>query len=166
MARLFVAVRPDDETCRVLDEVLGVPRPSVDGVRWVPPDQWHVTLRFWADADPAPIIDALDTVQFPTVSVMLGPVISRLGRTAVVVPAAGAEPLAEMVASAIGVADPRPFNGHLTVARLRHRAACGIAGGRLTSTFIVSVVELVRSELSSSGAIHTSVARWSTISES
>lgn len=166
MARLFIAVRPDDETRRVLDQTLGVPRPADDGVRWVPPDQWHVTLRFWPDADPAPIIDALHAVQFPSVSVMLGPVISRLGRNAVVVPAVGAEPLAERVASAIGVSDPRPFNGHLTVARLRHRAACGIAGGRLSSTFTVSEVELVHSELSSSGASHTTLARWSTVSGS
>ncbi len=165
MARLFVAVRPDDGTRRILDETLGMPRPTDEGVRWVPPGQWHVTLRFWSDADPEPIIDALDAVRFPSVSVTLGPVVSRLGRSAVVVPAAGAEPLAVLVAEATGAGDSRSFNGHLTVARLRHRAACGVAGGRLSSTFPVLEVELVQSELSASGAVHTTMARWPTFNE-
>ncbi len=88
----------------------------------------------------------------------MGPVVSRLGRSAVVVPVSGLERLAAEVARAtahIGQEpDPRPFAGHLTLARLRRRRACGIAGARLSARFEVDRVHLVRSETHPEGARH------------
>ncbi len=165
MARLFAAVRPDDATRALLDQTLGVPRPTTDGVRWVPPEQWHITIGFWPDAVSEPIIEALRSGRWPAVSITLGPVISRMGRDAVVAPASGAEPLAEVVRSLTGSVHQRLFRGHLTLARLKHRGACGVAGARLSTTYRVEEVELVHSELTPSGAVHTTLARWPTFSE-
>jgi 2'-5' RNA ligase len=164
VARLFVAVRPDQATRAVLDETLGVPRPDDDGVRWVPSEQWHITLGFWADADPDAISDALGSLTWLTATITLGPRITRLGRDAIVVPASGAEALADLARRVAHPIDQRPFTGHLTVARLRHRAAGSRVGAHLSSTFTATEVELVHSRLSASGAVHTTVGRWSTLS--
>jgi 2'-5' RNA ligase len=48
--------------------------------------------------------------------------------------------------------DPRPFAGHLTIARLRRRGACRIAGALVSARFPVDEVHLVRSELDPGGA--------------
>lgn len=164
--RMFLAVRPDQATRTAL---LALPRPHEPGVRWVPPEQWHVTLRFWPHGDPAEVVTAMDsiadhlTVMTP-VTAELGPVVSRLGRNAVVVPVSGVDGLAELVRSATAHVpppmDPRPFTGHLTLARLRHRAACGVAGHPVQATFPVTEVELVESELRQDGAVHGAIDRW------
>ena len=162
MSRLFLAVRPDEITVEHLDALDRSPAP---GVRWVPPEQWHVTLRFFADADPGEVIEALDEVRLPEIEIELGPVVSRMGPSMVVLPATGAEPLAAIARAAtahIPPRDDRPFVGHLTLARLRHRAACGVAGERFSARFVADRVELVESELSPTGARHRVVHTWPT----
>ena len=162
MSRLFVAVRPDAVTVGHLEALDRSPAP---GVRWVPPEQWHVTLRFFADADPGEVIEALDVVHLPEVEIELGPVVSRLGPSMVVLPTTGADPLAAVVRDAtahIPPRDDRPFVGHLTLARLRHRAACGVAGERFSARFVAGRVELVESELHPTGARHRVVHHWPT----
>jgi 2'-5' RNA ligase len=87
--------------------------------------------------------------------------VSRLGRTVVCLPARGLDPLADAVRTATeGLGDPegRPFRGHLTLARLRHRAACGAAGARFSASFTVERVHLYRSTLGPEGAVHEVVA--------
>lgn len=167
MSRLFLAVRPGDASVAALEALDRHPAP---GVRWVPPEQWHITLRFWADADPAAVIEAIDDgianahgrlLVAPTVT--LGPVVSRMGPSTVVLPAHGVDELARTVRALTAEISPResrPFQGHLTLARLRHRAACGVAGERITMTFTPDVVELVESELGPSGARHRVIASW------
>ena len=176
--RLFVAARPPEEVRAALERL---PRPVEPGVRWVPPDQWHVTLRFLGDADADEVLEALTE---PTVhdapgsecprslrgwasgagaiSAVLGPVVSRLGRDVVVLPVRGLDDLARSVVDAtahLGTPpDPRGFAGHLTLARLRHRAACGVAGARFTARWDVEELELVSSELAPDGARHTVLA--------
>jgi 2'-5' RNA ligase len=162
MSRLFLAVRPDDATRDLLE---ALDRSPAAGVRWVPPEQWHVTLRFWSDADPAEIIEALDGAHLPEVTIDLGPVVCRMGPSTVVLPAAGAEPLATAVRRAtaqVGPPEHRPFVGHLTLARLRHRAACGVAGERFGARFIADTVELIESELRPTGARHRALHTWPT----
>jgi 2'-5' RNA ligase len=125
-----------------------------------------VTLRFLGDADPAAAVEALDRHRWPQATAVLGPVVSRLGRSTVVVPVSGLEELARRVAEAtstIGLPpDPRPFAGHLTLARLRHRAACGVAGAALRARFEVRELVLVESELHPDGAIHRVLHRVAT----
>jgi 2'-5' RNA ligase len=152
-------VRPPAPVLELLAEL---PRPAEPGVRWVPVEQWHVTLRFFGDTPVTEAADALAAVASswagPAPEVELGPRVSRLGRSVVCVPAAGLDGLAASVAEATagvgGPVDPRPFRGHLTLARLRHRGACGLAGHPVRARFSVGGVELVRSTLGGEGAHH------------
>jgi 2'-5' RNA ligase len=157
--RLFVAAWPPEA---VLDRLEALPRPVEPGVRYTRRDQWHVTLRFLGSC---PVDDAL--VAFtqlaggPAVA-ELGPAVSRLGRSVLVVPVRGLEDLAAAVRTATGDVgeppDPRPFTGHVTVARLRHRPACRVAGQRIQAAFPVREVHLVRSHLHPDGARYESIA--------
>jgi 2'-5' RNA ligase len=161
MARLFVAVRPPPE---VRAELERLPREPQAGVRWVPPEQWHVTLRFLGRADAGEVCGALAGVGLPSATVVLGPRVSRLGRSVVALPAAGLEELAAVVAGVTehlgDPPDPRPFHGHLTLARLKHRVACGIAGANFRAAFEVGEVEVVSSVTDPAGAIHEVLARF------
>jgi len=161
--RLFVAVYPPPD---VVETLAALPRGASEGVRWVPPDQYHVTIRFLGDAETEPVIAALDQV-VPTLSrsaVVLGPQVSRLGRNVVCVPATGLEVMAGAIAGAtahFGIPpDPRPFRGHVTLARLRRRAACGLAGTAFDATFEAGGVHLVESITRSGGAEHSLVCSW------
>lgn len=159
MARLFIAVWPPED---VLDAVAALPRPDEPGVRWLPRAQWHVTLRFLGEADPEVAAAALARVEAAPVEVVLGPQVSRLGRFVVCLPARGLEPVAAAVGAATAAIgqppDPRPFNGHLTLARLRHRGACGVTGTPFTASFTARAVHLVRSETRAEGAVYTDLA--------
>ena len=164
MSRLFVAVWPPDG---VLDAIAALPRADESGVRWTRRDQWHVTLRFLGQAEIDVAAAALDTVPWERVSpidVDLGPAVSRLGRSVICLPASGADGLAETVAAATAEVgdppDPRPFNGHLTLARLRNRGACRLAGHRFDLSFQASEVTLVESRLATGGASYAVVARF------
>jgi 2'-5' RNA ligase len=161
--RLFVAVYPPAD---VADRLAALPRPAESGVRWVPPGQWHLTVRFLGGADVDEVSARLDAVAptLPAASVTLGPRISRLGRDVVCVPAQGLDAIASGVAAATAdlgdPPDPRPFRGHLTLARLRQRAACGLAGAAFDATFVARELWLVRSETRPEGAVHTPIASY------
>jgi 2'-5' RNA ligase len=154
--RLFVAVRPP---ASVLDAIGELPRPDAPGVRWVPPEQWHVTLRFLGEASMASLVQAIDEMPAcPPVEAVIGPQVSRLGRSVLCLPVVGLEPVAGAVVAATShlgePPDPRPFNGHLTLARLGRRGSCGLAGHRFVARFTVDTIEVVRSTLAPSGAQH------------
>jgi len=163
--RLFVAVRPP---AAVVEQLAALDRRDEPGVRWVPRSQWHVTLRFLGEADLVGASAALAALPAAAASLArpivaeLGPAVSRLGRSVVCVPVRGLDALAatvgEVTAGVGDPPDPRPFAGHLTLARLRGRAACGIAGAPISATFEVGAVELVRSTLGPGGATHEVVA--------
>ena len=76
LPRLFVAVWPTSEACADLSLL---PRKDQPGIRFVPEENWHVTLRFLGDAHPREVAEALDEVTFPTAEVRLGPVVEYLG---------------------------------------------------------------------------------------
>lgn len=159
MTRLFVAVDPPDEVRHRLAHA--VPRPDEPGVRWVPPDRWHVTLRFLGEADEGAAVAAITRLRAPRATATLGPRVARLGRNVVCLPVAGLDALAEAVeAATAGIGEPpdRRFRGHLTLARLRGRAACGVAGTAVSDAFEVDAVRLYRSTLRPDGAHHELVA--------
>jgi 2'-5' RNA ligase len=159
-ARLFVAAWPPDH---VRDALAALARPVEPGVRYTTAEQWHVTLRFLGTADVGEATDAFGCIEAAACRAAAGPVVSRLGRDAVVVPVRGLDDLAAEVRRATAHVgeppDPRPFHGHLTVARLRARAACGIAGAALGVDWWVREVALVRSETLPEGARYTTIAR-------
>lgn len=161
MERLFVAAWPDAATAAALTEL---PRPDERGVRWVPPEQWHVTLRFLGNCDRDAAIARLAATPLPACEARLGPDVVWLGAQ-LVVPAAGVEPLAAAVTTATSdLGDPpRPrFRGHLTIARTRSNATSSVLGHPVTSWFPVGEVALVRSELTSDGPRYTTVATFAT----
>ena len=53
MTRLFVAAWPDTAT---IERLSALPRPDETGVRWVPDQNLHVTLRFLGEVDLAATI--------------------------------------------------------------------------------------------------------------
>lgn len=146
--RLFVAVWPPPDLAARLD---ALPRPDAPGVRWEPAGLAHVTLRFLGNAAVDEVTGALGGIRLPPATAELGPAVSRLGRSVLCVPVAGLDELADAVVRATAhLGEPPParrFAGHLTLARLRHRAACGLAGHRVTGSFEVTEVALVRSLL-------------------
>ena len=159
VARLFVAAWPPPP---IIELLATLPRPEEPGVRYTRSDQWHVTLRFLGSCSVDEATRAFDIIEANRCEAELGPSVARLGRAVVVVPVDGLQPLAAAVAGAtreVGEPpDPRPFNGHITIARLRDRPACRVAGHRIRATFAVDDVHLVRSDLRPDGAVYETIA--------
>lgn len=157
MPRLFVAVWPPDE---VLRELVAMPRPEVDGLRWTAPERLHVTLRFLGQCDEAEVQAALAAARLPAAQVTLGPRVKRLGRGVLMVPAQGLGDLAaavEAAVSLVGLPPPdHPFTGHLTVARFKRKPPPGYRPA-LEASFAVNEIALVRTERSGT---YTNVARY------
>jgi 2'-5' RNA ligase len=148
----------------VLERLIALPRPEEPGVRWVPAENLHLTLRFLGEADPDAVGSALGGLDLPAAEVALGPAVSRLGRSVVVVPAEGLDWLAAVVRDATASIgrppDPRPFAGHLTLARLKHGAACGVAGTPFHATFDITEVALVESTPADRGVRYRTLSRY------
>ncbi len=163
-ARLFLAVWPPAE---IVERLAALPRPDEPGVRWTPPENWHVTLRFLGSIRPDEVPAALDGVVLPVASLVIGPRVRRLGGDGIIAPVAGASALAATVVAATRrVGRPpgdREFAGHITLARLRRRGAdCTLLGQPVDGQFAVRDVVLARSTLSPTGARYDIVARWPT----
>src|SRR2546421_5190672 len=92
--RLFVAVWPSEE---VLERIAALPRPEVRGLRWTTPDQWHVTLRFFGEADEDEVVAVfrgIDVESTGDTVAHLGPATGRFGQRVLHVPVEGLEALA------------------------------------------------------------------------
>jgi 2'-5' RNA ligase len=80
---------------------------------------------------------------------------------------AGLEELVAAVGAAtadIGVPlELRPFNGHLTLARVRPGAVNDLPGTPIAAAVRVAEVVLVRSDLSHDGAAYEVIGRWPTV---
>jgi 2'-5' RNA ligase len=163
--RLFVAVWPSTE---VVATLRALPRPAVPKLRWTTEDQWHVTLRFFGEAEVEEAATALRSVRFGTgPEAVLGPAVGRLGGSIVQVPVAGLDGVAAAVVAATGgvgaPAPDRPFRGHLTLGRVnRGRADLGgLVGTPLAGRWEVGELTLVASRLGRSGARYEVVERVS-----
>jgi 2'-5' RNA ligase len=164
VARLFLALWLPPEVTSAIEELPRKPRPRM---RWVPPDQWHVTLRFLGEADPDDVGAALDDVALPRPDVRLGPGTDVLGDHSLVLPAAGVDELAAVIHRATRDVGGRPsrrrFDGHVTLARLRRRARLdGLVGRRLDAGFAADEVALVESRLRPEGAVYRTMRTWAT----
>lgn len=159
------------------------PAPTAEGLRWTTRRQWHVTLRFLGDASLRAATEAVTAIAAAPARAELGPGLRRLGRGVLCLPAHGLDDLAEAVAVATArVGRPperRPFRGHLTLARVRagrrppplgpaggsdrpgRSAQAPIAGSAapFIERFAVDEIQLVRSTLRPSGAVHEVVVR-------
>jgi 2'-5' RNA ligase len=166
--RVFVAVWLPPE---LVEQLVELERPAVRGVRWTTADQWHVTLRFLGGVDDVTEVDsALAAAPLLTLGrtvAIAGPATDVVGTRIVSVPVAGLERLAAAVQRAtagMGRAEsPRPFHGHVTLARLRQpdgRLAWSLAGAPVAAAWPVTDVTLVRSQLHSEGARYETVATY------
>jgi len=144
---------------------MSLPRKDQRGVRFVPPERWHITLRFLGDCDEDEAVAALDGVTFPEAHVRLFPAVDVLGERVLVVPASGLDEVAATVIEGtreIGEPPPRRrFVGHLTLARLKPRAEMPRAlGVPVDCAFQVQHVALVASRLEPDGARYEIVDEW------
>ena len=127
MARLFVAVwLPDD----VRSGSPPCPERTSRACAGCHPHQWHVTLRFLGEADPVDAAAALGRLRRDVVEAGSARRSAVWVARVVCLPVEGLEGLAASVAyvtADIGQPpDPRPFNGHVTMARLRRRGAVSV----------------------------------------
>lgn len=162
--RLFVALWPPEA---LLAQLRALPRPSVPGLRWTSEEQWHVTLRFLGPVvDPAEVDGALRLL--PRVTPVIGragPAVEPKGRSLLWVPVDGLDELAAATVSVtaeIGLPpEPRPFRGHLTLARSKgNRSLAKLAGSRVEATWPVPEITLVESETHPDGARYTVIGRY------
>jgi RNA 2',3'-cyclic 3'-phosphodiesterase len=159
MARLFVGVWiPEDVT----ETLTSLPRKDQRGVRFVRPDNWHITLRFLGDAHPGDAIAALTGIAETSPHVTLGPAVDVLDERALVVPASGLDAVAADVAERtrhVGSEPPRKrFFGHLTIARVKSNVAMPRALGTLIdASFDVAEIALIQSRLHPDGARYETI---------
>jgi 2'-5' RNA ligase len=150
----------------VIEELSALRRKDQRGVRFVPPESWHLTLRFLGDADVDVVATALDRAVLPEATVTLGPAVDVLSERALVVPASGLDALAAVVAehtAHLGEPPRRRFTGHLTIARLKpHAEMPTTLGAMIHAEFDVHEVALVQSRLDPDGARYTTISSWET----
>ena len=160
MTRLFVAVYPNSAA---IEALLALPRPDTAG------RAMGATRTLARDAEVPRLGGTRRGLRGPRRGAgraddrarCSGP-LGRLGRDALVVPVRGLERVASDVArctAAFGRSADRPFEGHLTVARLRRWDRSGLTDLMLSASWPVDEVVLVESQLRPTGAVHTVVSR-------
>lgn len=162
MARLFIAVWPSAE---IASDLLGLPRKDRRGIRWVKPENWHVTLRFMGEADPDEVADRLDGAFLEAADVRFGPALDVLQERAIILPAHGLDRLRAAVAKAtadIGSDPPRKrFRGHLTLARMKQPPSIpDVIGARFEAVQSVTEIALVESKLRPEGPAYETLATF------
>jgi 2'-5' RNA ligase len=180
--RLFVALHlPDEMKKELYASFSGAVKGRVRGLRFVPPANVHITLKFLGETDEGLI---------PSIEKALKAVAEEAGAFTMNVGGAGAFPdakrprvvwaavregrdelaeLAKAVDSGLEIpgfeAERRPFRGHVTVARVKGPAATEAVAavvaaneGRDFGSFEVESFSLVKSELKPDGAVYSDVA--------
>ncbi len=152
----------------MLDLIASLPRPSHPDLRYTTRDQWHVTLRFLGEADMDTACRAVHEVQAPRAEAVLGSRIRRFGATAIALTVDGlaevASAVCEATASVGTPPETRPFEGHLTLGRVRARSsrwAMTVPGTFAASparAFTVDEIELIRSTGGRGGVAYTTEA--------
>lgn len=182
--RLFVAVHlPDEMKDELYTSFSGAVTGRVRGLRFVPPSNVHITLKFLGETDEGlipSIEEALKAVAEEarsfTMSVGGAGAFPDVKRPRVVWAGVkeGRDELAELAKGAERAVEPlgfeverRPFRGHVTVARVKGAAAAKAVGqtvaaneGRDFGSFDVQSFALVRSELKPDGAVYSDVREF------
>ena len=136
MPRLFTALEVPESVATRLAMMQG----GLSGARWITPENYHLTLRFFGDVDGSTayaIADALATIRHPGLEIAFDRLDSFGGRQprALVVRARPNRSLLalqdanERAARIAGMpAETRKFTPHVTLARLRGVAPTAVAG--------------------------------------
>lgn len=162
MPRLFVAAWPPDEVRARLHDV---PRDGWGDVRWMPEENWHVTLAFLGEAAIDDVTAALHRTALPPATAQVSSRQRVLGRTNLVLPVTGLDQLARAVRTVLDLAHAdRRFQGHITVARSRGgRPITGRSAEQASWTelsFDVHEVALVVSKLTPEGSSYLTAATF------
>jgi len=178
IGRAFVAVEPPAATLDAVQAIVDRVAPSAPDLRWLPREQWHITLQFLgAVADEDALVErlaaALAPLTAPTVALAGGGAFPKVARGGVLwlAVADGADALADVAravhdaTAALGhETEDRPFRPHLTVARARrprdHRGLVdAIGAATVGSPWTVTEVVLYESDTRPEGAVHHERAR-------
>ena len=174
--RLFVAV----ELPEAVRHLLTKQQKNLPDVRWTPPDNLHLTVRFIgevAQAQAETIKTSLKSVHLQGFSLQLnGLGFFNKGPQAVVwagiLPSPGLTVLKQQVDAALArhadiMADAGRFSPHITLGRMKQadpkilKAFTGGDNVALTTAFAVQSFSLFSSVLTPGGAVHTVVGRYS-----
>lgn len=160
--RCFVGVWVPTE---VREELAALRPDQPTGVRWVAPERWHVTLAFVGEVGDSAIRDWAAAVRAGAarlnapLEAVLGPATTMLGEAVLCVPVEGLDAAAAAVreeAAARNLSfDPKPFTGHLTLARARGRGGQvpkGLEGQAMAARWPVVELSLVASWTGNDGA--------------
>lgn len=179
--RLFFAVWPPEELRERLWGLLEPLRRALPGVRWIPPERYHVTLRFLGDvsADRLPALKraAADLARGAPFQVRLAGtgVFPRRGNPRVYWVGVTPGRLTRLRRSLDaglereGIArERRAFSPHVTVGRARpgdrangaaKDAAGAVAGALAGESFTAGEMHLVRSDLFPRGPVYANIHR-------
>lgn len=159
--RLFLALWPPAD---VVDMLMAVPRKDQRGVRFVRPDNWHITLRFLGAADESAVAAAMAAVDLPAATARLGPAVDVFAERVLVIPVNGIDELAQAViggTARLGEHPPRRYISHLTIAQINPASPMPAALGTfVTAEFGVTEVALVHSELRRHGPRYETLQTW------
>jgi 2'-5' RNA ligase len=127
MPRLFTALWPPPEAIAALaDHLAEHPEWPPEGWRAIPAERWHVTLRFYGEAEVDPLVARLDRrfSRLCSPLLRLAEAVAFRGVAAVRVAAAAAadRDALQKLARGAGV-DPGRFRPHVTVGRTNRRGA-------------------------------------------
>jgi 2'-5' RNA ligase len=179
--RLFLAINlPDNVRQGVADATAGL-RDAAPQLSWIPEARLHLTLKFFGE-QPAEIVEPLRetlsgvATRHRTLSVDLGGIgaFPNFRRARVVWMGVSHEPRLELLHHDVEVAceqlgfeiEGRPFRPHLTLARVKHALdeptlrALARAGKSVDyrDEVVIDSIDLMHSELSSSGSTYTCLA--------
>lgn len=160
--RLFTALVPPEAAVRSLAGALR-DVPAAPGVRWIAAEQWHVTLGFFGDDDPA----SRDVWLRPRLAGMMAPRIHLAGagtfRGVLWCGVAGDE-LGTLAEAAGADNTERAFHPHVTLARGHPPGGLGNLVSYLADhagpSWLATQVVLMRSDRGHTGATYTPVARY------
>jgi RNA 2',3'-cyclic 3'-phosphodiesterase len=178
VARAFVAVRPPAPVLNAIDAAAATARDDAPRLRWVPRDQWHLTLQFLGPvADVDALVRSLEGLR------QRAPFRARAGGAGAFKSARrgtvlwlgvreGGDDLVALAGEAtrltasIGFeSEDRPFRPHLTLARastptdLRDAVAVLEMVGDVGPAWTVDHVVVVESDTRPEGAVHREIAR-------
>jgi 2'-5' RNA ligase len=148
----------------VLDRLAPLVVGEHPGVRFVPRENLHITVRFFGEADPEEVIAALDGATFQPARAVVLPKLRVMSGGAVALLVGGLDQLAAAVIERTAGVGPPPgpsFRGHLTIARLKQGTRRPPPLPVMPQLqFDVGEVALIRSTLGADRARYETVNRW------
>ena len=176
--RSFIAIELPDHIGQCLTDLVSKLREPGDGVKWVRPENIHLTLRFLGEIEPtqANVLGEYLTKECAAIppfrlkirGVGAFPNLRRASVLWVGLESFGDElatvqSISEMAAQSIGLpTETRPFTPHLTLGRIRGSQPQAGTVDRLRDAsdfegddFLVQTVALFRSELTPKGPVYT-----------